>query len=246
MNSKSVVCNAKKWISTIDSNHLRTISTPSLGTRHVPVNHGEIVDIFRDNLGKKKIDIVQERGLLSPDFMKYIFVVDIKTDATDYNFTLGFVNYNNKAKTFRGFAGEKVFVCSNEMISNLIETSARRHTTNVMAALGDKVDNIVEHYFIFREQRTADINVLKSREFSESHLAQMVLAMHRENFLGNAFIDRVIEEYDNPRHEEFKEKTIWSFQNACTEIAKEIDNPERKIVATNRINGLIKQIAIAA
>lgn len=242
----SIVCNAKNWTATTDSKFLQTVVTPSLGSRHVPVNHGDIIDIFRDVLSAKKIETVQERGLLSPDNMKFIFVVDIKSEASDYSFTLGFVNYNNKAKTFRGFAGEKVFVCSNEMVSNIIQASARRHTTNIFAALNDKVESIIEHYFIFRETRTTEINRLKQLPFTDDHLSKTVLAMHREGFLGNAFIDRVVHEYDAPRHEEFKPKTVWSFQNACTEIAKEIDNPERKIIATNRINGLIKRIAIDA
>lgn len=237
------ILNQKNWIETIDAGRLTEIETSAQGPRHCPINHGNALTMWRDLIGGSNLQIVNERGLLSQDNMKFILtsdVVDAKFE--DFTFTIGWINYNNRMKAFTGFAGEKVFVCSNEMVSCQIYDSRRKHTTNVLDILKEKMTNIIEKFKSFRDERIVQIETMKTIPFADAQLGKLVLKLHREGNIGNTDIDRIIAEYDTPSHDCFAPRTAWSMQNHLTEVAKKIDDPCRRILFTNQSHGFIHEI----
>jgi len=237
------ILNAKKWIQTVDVNSLARINTPALGPRHTPVNHGVALDLFRNILRDSNLPIVNENGMLSRDDMKYVYTADV-TDAQiqDFVFTIGFVNYNNCQKSFTGLAGERVFICSNEMFSSQIRDAYRKHTASIVTELRTKMGNIVEYFKRFRDARISEIEILKTTPWGDVELGQFVVAIHRDGYLGNTNIGRIIEEYDHPTHVEFQPKTAWNFQNACTEVYKRIEDPVRRLNTNRTTRGIMDTI----
>lgn len=231
------VCNSKNWRPTVDVASLKQVETVPLGTRHVPVNHGDALDLFKNILAENNLPVLNENGMLSQNSLKYVYTADV-TDASmeDLVFTIGFVNFNDKHKSFTGLAGERVFVCSNEMFSSQIREARNRHTMSIISSLRGKMLNLVEYFKRFRDARIHEIEALKVTPWSDQYLAQIVLSFHRNNIIeNNSIIDKIVTEYDNPRHEEFKPRTAWSFQNACTEILKQVEDPCRRFNANIRI-----------
>jgi len=240
------VCNEKSWTNVTDIGNLRNIQTESLGPRHSPVNHGDCLDMFQNTLADKNVNFSNGTGLLSQDRLKYVYVCEIKVDVSpDFTFTMGFCNYNNKRKSLTGLAGEKVFICSNEMYTGQIKEHRRRHTAGIHGEVRGVFENTVEQFNTFVEERGTEINFLKEAKFGDKQLGDTVLNLHRNSYLGSANISRIVKEWDHPRHKEFEERTAWSFQNAATEVMKGVANPDSRLLFGYDIHRFINQ-AVAA
>jgi len=236
----TTICNDKNWETTTNINRLSSIITEPRGPRHNPVNHGTALELFNERLGNNNIKISKQNGMLSQDLMKYIYTAEVIDESIpDFAFTLGFINFNNKKKSFTGLFGETVFVCSNEMFRGETIKDNRRHTANIMGKLEGKMDSIIDRFNDFRDKRFVQIEAMKNYELSDRETGELILNMHRNNVMSNTNIARVVQEFDFPTHEEFKPRTLWSFQNSVTETAKNITDPNRRMNATNRMHNII-------
>lgn len=243
------VCNAKNW-ETLDVAKfpmLKNIKVKPLGNRHVPVNHGEALEIFKNRMTEHKFTPSKEVGLLSPDRLKFVYISEVVNEGNEYAFNLGFVNYNNKARSLEVISGEKVFVCSNEMYSGIVQESRRRHTTNVWSVIESKFEIGINQFSEFIEARRTQINRLKDVKFNDARLGQAILHLHRFSSLGNTDIGRIVTEWDHPSFDYGTHRqSAWNFQNACTYVIKEnIEDPLRRITVCKDVEAAISEVVAA-
>lgn len=240
----AAVCNQKHWEVTTNPTYLNSFPLVKMGARHNPIAHGNVVERFNERLDNRGLKTVNQVGMLSRDHLKYVYVVDIVEENChdDFTFTVGFVNYNNCQKAFTGIYGERVFICSNEMYRGEDIETRRKHTSKLDVILTDKIDGIIEHFFDFQKQRLIEIERLKNCKFTDRMLADSVLAMTRANVVGNTNILNVVREFDQPKYEEFHDRNAWHFQQAFTETLKKIDDPTRRMVATNKMRDIISTV----
>ena len=237
----AAVCNGAHWEMTTDLDRLHRVQAKPLGNRHHPLNHGDALEMFRETLDSNGLNPVKSYGMLSKDGLKYIYVADIIQDEGEV-LTNGFINYNDRSKSFTVIMGERVFVCSNECVSHQLSDLRRRHTGNVFNEVRERIQKGIDRFLPFAEKRREDIRLLKSTGFGENELGKVVLKFHRDGGLSNSNIDRIIGEYDNPRHDEFQDRTAWNFHNACTEVFKRIDNPITRMGVQSRMNEYIHEV----
>lgn len=231
--------NDAKWNVITDEKRLIKINTPSLGSRHLPVNHGKVLNMFRKHL-KNRIE--NEQGLLSPDNMKYIYHVEIssKIGDKDYKFCLGFINYNNRHKAFTIIAGEKVMVCSNEMFTGELQSLSKRHTPNIEDEIENTIINGIEYSNKFFEKRRLLIDFMKNRKVLEPELGLVVLKLHKNPYTSSTFIDNTIKEFYNPTFKyEGVKNSLWNLQNAFTHINKYGYNEDRRIVKQKEFDKIL-------
>jgi len=243
------IMNAKNWYETIDIGELKTIKNRAMGERHVPINHGECLDFFKNKLSDNNVNVLDEVGMLSNDEKKYLYVVEAKVAGVgeDVTFKLGFINYNNQQKSLTVVAGEQVLICSNEMYTGEMENTKRRHTKNAWNDIGTKFDNGIEYFEKFVETRTIEIGQLKGIQFPETALANMVLKMHRGKIVSNTNIDRIIEEFDNPSYDYgLGGSTAWDFMNAYSHIRKQFTDPISAMQTDKFIDTIVKQELLVA
>jgi len=236
----ATVCNQMDWESTVDANRLSHIKPVSLGNRHHPVNHGDALDMFKNTLSKNHLPILNQHGLLSNDGLKYVYVADIHNE-NDYVMTNGFINFNDKTKSFTIILGDRVFICSNECFSHQISDLRRKHTGSVSEDLRGRMQVGVDRFLAFADIRRSEISHLKEIPFNENELGKVVLGFHRDGELSNTNIDRVINEFDNPSYPEFQERTAWNFQNSCTHVFKGITDPVRRLNMQKKMKTIIDQ-----
>ena len=240
------VMNEKSWDRTIDNSLLQSIDIKPQGPRHQPINHGFALELFKNKIRDNNLTISKETGLLSPDRMKYVYVSDINSsDISDYTFTLGFVNYNNRQKSFTGLAGEKVFICSNECYQGLL-VGGKRHTTNIKDKLEDKITDIINSFLTFRDGRKTEIDGYKKTKFTDQNVANIVLDLIRNSQISNTDLSRIVREWDRPSYDDFSERTAWSFTNAGTEVFKRLNNPLHKMEIMEDFKKAIKNELVAA
>lgn len=232
-----MTCNAKNWELTTDVDRLLAIQPMKLGPKHEPVNHGEALQLFKAVAIDNKINFGKEFGMLSNDSSRFVYVADVKDTIGDLAYTLGFVNYNNMRKAFCGLAGERVFVCSNQRYSGVSDESTK-HLSSLKDGLRGKIENIVNFYSQFREKREKEIASLKEARYTDDSVGRAALTFLRKKTFPGATIEKIVNEWDKPSYDEFKDRTAWSFLNATTHVMKS-ENPLRIAQVSSTLSEMV-------
>lgn len=225
--------NGANWQETVDLDLLRDIRNPSLGNRHVPVNHGDILEMFKLRAVEQGMTLGEECGYLAPEQNRFIYVAEVQVEA-ELAYSIGFINFNDRTRSFVGLAGERVFCCTNLCFGGVFNPSKTRHTTYVDDRLDDKVDSIFQSYKGYVDKMKYSMGFLKQREVDDTTLGRVLLELHRSEILGATNVQRVQQEFDNPT---FNDKTEpangWRLHNAFTHVLKKIKNPILNIDSGN-------------
>lgn len=222
------------WTEVKDIESLKDLKFDPQGPRHVPVPHDYAVVFFKERLAEHNIEIVREKIALSPDTMKLIYVADVRPEgkAEDgFIFSVGFINNNDRTKAFTGIAGTTVYVNNAQwyVSDNSFKT---RHTTTVREMLMDRSAHIIEWFNEYYQNQSGTILKMKETTVTDKEVGKLVLNYIREKYvLSSTNIKRIVDEWDKPRYEEFKPRTLWSLQNACAEVFKKIKSPMFRLQA---------------
>lgn len=225
----------------VGDEELEGIVTPSLGTKHVPLKHADSVRRFHENLTRNNIATPVARTTVSVDGLKCVHIADVAKNDPDseYGFTIGFVNYNDKSKCWTGLAGTRhndgmVFT------STHIPESRRKHTISLLNVVDDKIDSTVDMFKKYMIQRQVEIEYLKSVDVDDDMIARLLLGLHRDNSaarLCSYDIERVVTLWDDPPREDFKPRTVWTLHKVFAFVTNPTPNPLRRIEALeNAIN----------
>jgi hypothetical protein len=227
------------WTEVKDYGVLRNLTFESQGPRHVPVPHDYAIEFFKNCLSEHNIKIVRERAVLSPDTMKLMFIADVRPEGKvedGFIFSVGFINNNDRTKAFTGIAGTTVYVNNAQwyVSDNSYKT---RHTTTVREMLADRSAHIIEWFNEYYQLQSGKIEQMKKTKISDSQVGELILAYIRDKYVLSATnIKRIVDMWDKPKHEEFKEKNLWSLQNACAEVFKGIKSPMFRLQAMELFN----------
>ncbi len=230
------VRNEKNWDEVIDIEYLNSIPLTSLGNRHKPVSHGLLLGKFKSKMLECNFLPNNQVGLLSPDKLKYIYLVELPTFNGFYDFKFGFLNYNNRQYSFTGLAGERVFACSNGCYSGLLKSSRRKHTKNILEDIDYKIEDIFSAFFDFKTKRKYEIDMMRHITLTPRNIASFVLELHRNSSLSGSTIGQIIDTFDSGDYD----RTAWGFFNAGTEALKKYDDKlEYKIKQTKSFSDTI-------
>lgn len=231
--------NGAKWKETVNVEELGLIKNPSLGNRHVPVNHGEVLAMFRAKADQKGMTLGEQCGFLSPETDRFIFVAEVQTEH-DLAYSIGFINFNDRSRSYTGLAGERVFACSNLSFGGVFAPSRTRHTTLVGDRIEVKVDSIFSHFQQYVDDMKSSMGFLKQTELDDAALGNVLVKLHRAEIFGATNVQRILEEFDNPTFNSKDEPSNgWRLFNAITHVSKRIANPIVNIDTTNAARSLI-------
>lgn len=225
--------NGAGWLETTNVEHLKTIRNPALGNRHVPVNHGDVLDMFYLKAEENGMKLGESSGYLSPEQDKFIYVVEAEV-TEDLSYAIGFINFNDRSRSFMGLAGEKVFVCSNMCFGGVFAPSRTRHTTNVEDRLDEKVNSIFGGYERYVQSMRESQGFLRDTKIDDATLGKVLVELHRGKIMGATNVQRIVEEFDKPTFNDADEPANgWRLHNAFTHVLKKIKNPIQNIDTGN-------------
>jgi hypothetical protein len=233
------------WTEIKDLNVLKNLEFEPQGPRHVPVPHDYAIEFFKNSLNEHNIEIIRERTILSPDTMRLMYIADVRPGgkAEDgFIFSVGFINNNDRTKAFTGIAGTTVYVNNAQwyVSDNSFKT---RHTTTVREMLSERSAHIINWFNEYYAEQSGKIEKMKKTEISDAEVGSLVLDYIREKYiLSSTNIKRIVDEWDNPRHEEFAPRTLWSLQNACAEVFKKVKSPMFRLQAMEVFNEHFEEI----
>lgn len=242
----AIVCKGN-WDYTVDVDELHEITPVSMGPRHNPINHGEMLTRFVDRANAAGVKVTSETGIISPDKTRYMYVADIAYDSlkSDFAFTVGFINFNDRSRSFTPIAGQRVFMCSNLSITNTLEESRARHSTNVDNRIDARIDEAFSKFDEMFRIQMANVDAMKAAKLTDELVGKFMLESTRRNLMGATNLRRVVEEIDNPTLNNHDDNSAWRLHNAASFVLREnIKNPIIVADTTRIANNIITQLVV--
>ena len=208
----------------VNTDEIGNITLPPATDTYRPINHKTLRDLVATTLSNNNMKIVQEQSALAKEGQRYFGLMQIsncKTTGDDFAFVIGLRNSIDKQFPASLAVGSSVFVCDNLAFSGEIKLS-RKHTQNIerdlpeitnraIGMLSEKWTSMVERYDAYKNTQITDITA-----------NDIIIRSLTAKAITTTQIPYIVEEWKNPRHEEFKMNgnSVWRLFNACTESAK--------------------------
>ena len=104
----------------------------------------------------------------------------------------------------------------------------RKHTANVWNDLEELTITTIyrsQHNFT---KIVEDAEIMRGRDLSNDNAFRLLGLLYGNDVISPRQIPAVKREWLNPSHDEFEDRNVWSFYNACTEALK--STPPNKIM----------------
>ena len=199
------------------------IETPKATHSWVPIPHGRLIDEVKHALVGETIAVTEEAHSTTKDGLNYFGLLQVSNRSRndDFAYVVGLRNSHNKRFPAGLVVGSKVFVCDNLAFSGEIQV-ARKHTTNILRDLQGltvKAVGFLSARWMDQEKR---IDAYRNYRVSEMRAHDLLIKALDVRAITVTQIPAILAEYRNPRHEEFHERTAWSWFNCVTECCKEV------------------------
>lgn len=210
---------------TTDRAGLSRIPTPDPEGRWHPVAHSILVDEIDTSLKSLDMRIVNDTYKLDKDGSRMFGLLQIancKSDS-DFSFVAGVRNGHDRMVRAGLSVGLGVFVCSNLQFRGEIVIGTK-HTTNIMERLPLLVKGAIGQLATKWDDEGKRVKVYKERELTLNEGRELLINAARSNVFPRTQLLDIVDEWETPRHSEFKDRNVWSVFNAVTEHLKPREN----------------------
>jgi len=209
----------------VNAEQLAAVFTPEKTDSFQPIPHFGLVELTREAIGRAGLSISQEEHSLARGGQRYFggFALSgLDITGADRQIVLGLRNAHDKSFAASICVGNRMLVCENLCFSSDIKL-ARRHTTNIMTdlprVLADAVGRVVSHWNDMGNR----IESYKQTEITRDRAADLLIDLVDSKAFPAREIYNAVQEFRNPRHEEFKGGSLWTLYNSVTENLKNSD-----------------------
>lgn len=194
---------------------LEALPTPPATETHHPLPHIELVRMVKFALQFYGHEVVDEAHAIDKDGMRYFGLLSLRSEYGDYTDTVGLRNSSDKSFPIGISIGAKVFVCSNLsfMGDHVIK---RKHTKSARFDLPGLVASVIEPLKEQRLLQAQTFNRYRETPLQPAAADHAVLSLYREGIINVTRIADVVENFDNPPHEEWGDHSAWTLFNATT------------------------------
>jgi hypothetical protein len=222
---------------------LATLPTPDPTSTFQPIAHSRLIDSLEEALAFRHISITRDEYAVSPDGMKLFGLIELNSDYEGIRFAIGIRNANDKSMRLGIVAGYRVFVCDNMSLNGDFKPLLAKHSKNfdLVESISMGVDRIQRGWQPLRDAveckrkhvlDNTDAQSLIYRAFMEQKFpVKLLRAVHKEFFIA-------------PSYDEFRDKTVWSLENAFTTAFKEL-RPQQQYLATARLGKFLTPLSQA-
>lgn len=205
----------------IDRAELFKLPLPEETDTFKPVAFHQLIDVVEEALAFRHIRITGEEFAVTPDGMKLFSVLQVNADYEGVRFAIGLRTSNDKSMRLGIVSGYRVFCCDNLAFSGdfnpmLVKHSKKLDLTESVAIAIDRIQRS------WQPLRTA-IDFKREHFLEEPEAKQMLYELFNEHKLPVSMMRTTHKEFFiEPSHQEFSEKTLWSFENAVTTAMKKL------------------------
>ena len=218
-NSLMLHCGAKR----VSRSDLMQVPTPAPTRTHKPVPHIHIAEIIAHEAQDRGYSITSEEYGLSTSGEKMFGVFRFHPEGhPEYSRALGFRNSHDKSLAVGLTVGLKIIVCDNLCFGGET-TLQRKHTSGIEieSLIPQAFDGLTQQYIRLEQ----NVGSLKLEMISINNAKLLVVQAAEINAIPSSDILSVLDEFQQPQHDEFKEQNRWSLYNSFTEVAKKYSAP---------------------
>jgi hypothetical protein len=209
-------CGAKE----VDIQDVANVKTPEATHTHFPIPHDALIAETLETLGSYGYDVRNvTHALGGKDNARYFGLIDLVHSAADYGLTVGVRNSHDKAYSAGLVAGTRVFICDNLAMNGEVKLN-RKHTRYIMRDLPHLLGRMMGRMGKFLAHQDDQIAAYKGRELSEAKARYLLVEMVKRGAVPVTKLPAVLKEWEQPKHEEFADRNVWSLFNSVTECAK--------------------------
>ena len=204
----------------IDSEALVKSPTPKGTESHTPIPHHKLVNMTRQALWRAGLKITEEEHALARGGLRYFGGFALKgtgAKGRDRKIVLGLRNAHDKSFAASVAVGNQMMVCENLCFSSDVKL-ARRHTTHILGDLPRVLASAVARVTSHWQDMGSRIESYKETEVESA--SDLIVQLVDAKAFPARDIYKAVEEFRNPRHEEFKGGSLWTLYNSITENLK--------------------------
>ena len=161
-------------------------------------------------------------GALGMPGDRFFGLLEIQSENESYALTVGVRNSADRSFPAGLCVGSKVFICSNLSFSSEVVIS-RRHTRFIRRDLPRLISDAVGRLGDLRDHQSQRIEAYQNTALSDPQLNDLAIRSLDAGVLAASKLPRLLAEYREPAHEEFRPRTVWSAFCAYTETLKDYD-----------------------
>jgi hypothetical protein len=239
--------------SEVTREQLRDIQTPEPTDSWCPVPHFDVVDTLTARAQACGLKIRQERfavvdGSLHSEFGEPTRLPGARLfGSLDFDPipgmpfpqgctpSAGIRNSHDKTFALSILSGARVFICENGVLS-AEHVISRKHTSGI--DLLDSIDNALNAFMASIQGFNEMFQQLNARRLTRTKAHSLVVEAARAGAFASDSILSIVQEFENPQHEAFRERTAWSLYNACTERMK-VQSPARQVDGFKSVNSVL-------
>ncbi len=207
-----------------------------------PIGYGDLVQTTRGSLEASGLKVAGEEYAMFGDAEMFFGLLTL-TGGADYAVTVGLRSSYNQRFAASIAAGSRVFVCDNLAFSGEIRVN-RKQTRFAYSDLQRMVMEAMGRLGGLWKDQATRFEAYKRRPLTDSEVHDLLVRSMDAKVMACAYIAKVLEEWRNPRHPEFEERTVWSLFNSYTEAFK-ATNPLDLTDRTVRLQGLLDSVVDA-
>jgi len=202
--------------------------------------HSEMVDTLIGGIQKKGWTIPSEPALYlsrqGADLFGGIPVTIPKAKLPKgIQLSIGLINSNSGRSVIKIAIGATVTVCGNGMVTGEILLK-KRHTKGLN--LQEEIWEALEQYHSGALKVGDEVDQMRTVELDDFQKDSLLMQAGRSRLMPWSRIGRVDKEYNSPRFDDFRPRTMWSLFNAFTYVVK-MDPPHRQMDEIYKFRNLL-------
>ncbi len=221
------------------------VKAPEATATWFPLSHGHVLNKVKDALGEAGFRVERASHALSRGDNRMFAVLDLASVlAAGVTLAVGVRNSTDKSLPIGFTAGSRVFVCDNLSFSSEV-TIARKHTRfggrRFIEALAKAVKGLTQ----FSAAEAERIARFRATGVPDMTAESLMLRAYERGIVSHRLLPEVIKGWREPRHDEFRERTLWSLSNAFTGVlgGRMAGDPQRWARLTIRLSDLLSEAA---
>ncbi len=215
---------------------LDSIPLPGATETFQPIAHKDLVDSLDEALALRRFRIVRSEFAASYDGMKLFGLLEINAATEGVRFAIGLRNSNDKSMRLGLVAGYRVKVCDNMMFQGDFNPLLAKHTKglDLIESVSIGIDRIQRGFAPLQKA----IETKRLIKISDDEARVLIYGAFLEEKFPISLIKDVHRNYFSPEWEDFRDRTLWSLENAFTESFKNL-NPITQYQTTARLGKFI-------
>lgn len=200
---------------------LASVPVPEPTESYHPVPYGRFIEEVELHVPRFGLKVESQQFALAREGSQMFGVLTCVNGkpAMDYALAIGVRNSYDRSLSVGLVAGTRTFVCDNLAFSGEV-TMHRKHTVHVFRDLPDLIYRMLSQVSSMRERIEGEVTAMKAEVLGPHRAHHLMVEAIRANVLPASRFPKVIEAWEEAKHDEFKPRTAWSLFNAFTEIQK--------------------------